>query len=273
MANIKISELIVESQTSVYSLSPDRIVSLMSERYSVMRNAVAKGISADIKTSTGLSGGDAFKMNNYLLEGRYTGSPVMVRIIRNALAVSEVNANMGKIVAAPTAGSCGIIPGLLTALEDEMKIPREIIVMSLFTASAFGSITADNASVSGADAGCQAECGTAAGMAAAAACEILGGTPVQCGDAFSLSLINSLGLVCDPVGGYVEYPCVYRNALGAVNAFAAVEMALAGIRSIIPADEVIMAMKDAGNKMHPSLRETSKGGLAAVPSALKFSSN
>ncbi len=245
----------------------------MALRYKIMRDAVCSGIKVNKKSVTGLSGGDAFLMDKFINEKDNPCSDLTSIIIRNALSVSEVNASMGKIVAAPTAGSCGIIPGLLTALEDEKQIEKDKVVVSLFTAAGFGSVIDKKSTLSGAQGGCQAECGAAAAMAASAGCELLGGNPEQVANAFSLSLINTMGLVCDPVAGFVEYPCVYRNGIGAVNAFAAIEMALAGIKSIIPPDEIISAMKEVGNKMDKTLKETSLGGLAATPTACRISKN
>ncbi len=268
-----ISRIIIDQQISELSISESEAVEEMALRYRIMRESVIRGIKLNSKSVTGLSGGDAFLLDSYIKNEFSHGNGITVRIMRNAVAVSEVNASMGKIVAAPTAGSCGIIPGLLTVLEDEKRIEREKVVMSLFTAAGFGSVVAQRSTLSGAEGGCQAECGAAAAMAASAGCELLGGTPEQCSHAFSLSLINSLGLVCDPVGGYVEYPCVYRNAIGAVNAYSAMIMALSGIKSIISADDVIAAMKDVGEKMDTTLKETSLGGLAATPSACSICSS
>ena len=271
--NVSISSIIVTQQALDSSVPEKDLIEKMSLRYQVMRDSVRAGIRVNKKSVTGLSGGDACLMDKFIEGENNSGAELSSRIIRNALAVSEVNASMGRIVAAPTAGSCGIIPGLLTVLEDEKKIERDKVVLSLFTAAGFGTIIDRNSTLSGAEGGCQAECGSAAAMAAAAGCELLGGNPEQVSNAFSLSLINLMGLVCDPVGGYVEYPCVYRNGMGAVNAFAAIEMALAGIKSIIPPDEIISAMKEIGSKMDMTLKETSLGGLAATPAACRISKN
>ncbi len=266
----RISDIVIELQAEENNCTVKDVFTKMSMRYDVMLEAVERGIKSELKTVTGLSGGDASLLDKYIASGRALGNGLSARITRNAIAVSEVNANMGRIVASPTAGSCGIIPGFLSALEEELSLKREKVIMALITAGGIGAVIAENATLAGAEGGCQAECGSAAAMAAAAGCELLGGTPQQCAHAFSLSMINSLGLVCDPVGGYVEYPCIFRNAHGAVNALAAVEMALAGVKSIIPSDEVIAAMKEVGGKMDTSLKETALGGLAAVPAALRL---
>ena len=182
-----------------------------------------------------------------------------------ALAVADTNACMGKIVAAPTAGSCGIMPAAIVSIMNEKKIPIKNVVMSLFTASAIGLVIANKASIAGAEGGCQAECGAASAMAACALVEMCGGTPEMVGNACAIALKNILGLVCDPVAGLVEIPCIKRNAMGTANAFTAAELALAGIGSAIPPDEVIWAMKKVGDSMSSALKETGEGGLAATP--------
>ena len=187
-----------------------------------------------------------------------------------ALAVSQTNACMGRIVAAPTAGSCGILPSALLTISESRNIPNEDVVMALFTASAVGMVIANNASIAGAAGGCQAECGAASAMAAAAIVEICGGTPKMCEHACAIALKNILGLVCDPVAGLVEIPCIKRNAACVANAFVAAELALAGIESAIPADEVIIAMKKIGDAMSSTLKETAEGGLAVTPTGKKL---
>ena len=186
-----------------------------------------------------------------------------------ALAVSELNAAMGRVVAAPTAGSCGILPAAVLTMQ-EKGCSEHDCVMALFTASAVGMVITTSASVAGAQGGCQAECGSAAAMAAAAIVELAGGTPRQAADAVAMALKNILGLVCDPVAGLVEIPCIKRNASGVAGAFVAAELALAGIESAIPADEVIVAMKKVGDAMSPALKETAEGGLAATPTARRL---
>ena len=190
--------------------------------------------------------------------------------LTRALAVSEYNAAMGKIVAAPTAGSCGILPGTILSLLEERELPEEIAVMALFTAGAFGMVIATKASIAGAQGGCQAECGSASAMAAAALVEMAGGTPEMCGHACAIAIKNQLGLVCDPIAGLVEVPCVKRNAGGVACAFTAAELALAGIQSVIPVDEVIEAMREVGDAMPCALKETALGGLAATPTGIRL---
>ena len=185
-------------------------------------------------------------------------------------SVSELNASMGRIVAAPTAGSCGILPAAVLTMEEEKHLSEKQCVMSLFTASAIGMVIANNASLAGARGGCQAECGSASAMAAAAIVELAGGTPEMVGSAVAIALKNILGLVCDPVAGLVEIPCIKRNASGVTGAFTAAELALAGIKSAIPADEVIWSMKKIGDVMPAALKETADGGLAATPTGRKL---
>ena len=190
---------------------------------------------------------------------------LLVFSLARALAVSEVNARMGRIVAAPTAGSCGILPAVILTFAEEKALDERTAVLGLWTASGIGMVIANQASLSGAEGGCQAECGSAAAMSAAAAGEMLGGSPRQAAEACAIALKAVLGLVCDPVAGLVEVPCIKRNASGAANALVAAELALAGITSAIPADEVIAAMRAVGSQMPASLRETAAGGLAATP--------
>jgi len=235
----------------------------MQRRLVVMREAATKGSTLKEKSFSGLVGGDAYRLTQCDL---FVG-PVVGKAAIYAMAVSEVNAGMGKIVAGPTAGSCGVLPGAILAVADFLKCDDEILIQGLFTAAGVGEVVARNATVSGAMGGCQAECGTAAAMAAAAVTEMLGGTPEQASDAVALALKNMLGLVCDPVAGLVEVPCVKRNAFAAVHSLVAAQMALAGIKSVIPADEVIEAMYRIGLQIPCELRETSKGGLAMTPTA------
>jgi L-serine dehydratase len=187
-----------------------------------------------------------------------------------ALAVSEVNASMGRIIATPTAGSCGIIPGVFVSTQERFDWEDDAMVMGLFSAGAIGYVIANNSFVSGAEGGCQAEVGSAIAMAAGALTELRGGTPDQAVHAVGLAMKNSLGLICDPVGGLVEVPCIVRNGFGAVTALAAADMALAGVRSVIPSDEVVQVMLEVGGAMPEKHRETAKGGLAQTPTGRKI---
>jgi L-serine dehydratase len=234
----------------------------------VMRHAIEQGVKGDLYSASGLVGGDAAKMRTGP-KGPLAGT-VFRDVLMNALAVQEVNAAMGVIVAAPTAGGAGVLPGVLLGLAAKHKFTDEQLVDALATAGLIGAVVAHRASLSGAEGGCQAETGAAAGMAAGAATELLGGTPTQAGYAVALAQQGTLGLVCDPLGGLVELPCVFRNATGAAIALAAIEMALAGISFAIPADEVIDTMGDIGREMDVRYRETAGGGLAATPTGRRL---
>lgn len=234
----------------------------------VMRGAVDRGLQGDLRSSSGLVGGDAEKLVSGPA-GPLAGTPFR-DVLARALAVQEVNAAMGVIVAAPTAGGAGVLPAVLTGLAAAKQIDDEQVVDALAVAGLIGAVIADRASLSGAEGGCQAETGAAAAMAAGAATEMLGGTPSQVGHAAALAQQGTLGLVCDPLGGLVELPCVFRNATGAAIALAAIEMALAGITFAIPADEVIDTMGEIGRSMDVRYRETAGGGLAATPTGRRL---
>lgn len=259
-----ISEVVLADQAEQLCISPDTLFERMDARLSVMEDSVKAGMNPALRSTSGLTGGDASRMWDHAASGGICGG-FTNRAMARALAVSENNAAMGKIVAAPTAGSCGILPGAVVSMLDEGRCSREAAVMALFTAGAFGMVIAQNASIAGAEGGCQAECGSAAAMAAAALVELMGGTPQQCAHACAMAIKNQLGLVCDPVAGLVEIPCIKRNVSGVAIAFSSAEMALAGIESKIPADECIGAMREVGCSIPTALRETAKGGLAATP--------
>lgn len=259
-----ISEVVLADQAEQLCISSDALFERMDARLSVMEDSVKAGMNPALRSTSGLTGGDASRMWDHAASGGICGG-FTNRAMARALAVSENNAAMGKIVAAPTAGSCGILPGAVVSMLDESRCSREAAVMALFTAGAFGMVIAQNASIAGAEGGCQAECGSAAAMAAAALVELMGGTPQQCAHACAMAIKNQLGLVCDPVAGLVEIPCIKRNVSGVAIAFSSAEMALAGIESKIPADECIGAMREVGCSIPSALRETAKGGLAATP--------
>jgi L-serine dehydratase len=239
----------------------------MGFRFDALTKSVESGLRAEPKPHRCICGDDAAKFQDAAEHGRTLGGGIIDGLIVRALAVSGQNARMGKIVAAPTAGSCGIIPSVLLTFMELKKAPLQNMILSLFTAGAVGMVIASRASLSGAEGGCQAECGSAMAMAAAALVELDGGTPEMAANACAIALKSTLGLICDPVAGLVEVPCIKRNATGAVIAWTAANMALAGIESVIPVDEVIDAMKSVGNLMSPMLKETSEGGLAATPTA------
>ncbi|KZO01631.1 L-serine ammonia-lyase, iron-sulfur-dependent, subunit alpha [Bacillus badius] len=265
----KISDLMIEQEMEVSGKPREEIMELMGKNLDVMEQAIERGLKG-VHSLSGLTGGDAVLLQQYIQKGNTLAGPLLLDAVSKAVATNEVNAAMGTICATPTAGSAGVVPGTLFAVQEKLQPSREEKICFLFTAGAFGYIVANNASISGAAGGCQAEVGSASGMAAAAITEMAGGTPSQCAEAMAITLKNMLGLVCDPVAGLVEVPCVKRNAMGAANAIVAADMALAGITSRIPCDEVIDAMYKIGQTMPSALRETAGGGLAATPTGRKL---
>ena len=227
--------------------------------------ASSRQYCADDRSNSGLIGGDAEKLRAAAEKGLLLGGTYFQRVMEQALKVAECNACMKRIVAAPTAGSCGVLPAVLIPLTDERDVPEETILQALYIAAGFGQVTALRASVAGAQGGCQAEIGTASAMAAGALVALRGGTGEQIGHAVAMALKNLMGLICDPVAGLVEVPCVKRNVIGAVNAVSVADMAMAGITSRIPVDEVIDAMGEVGRRMPVEFRETALGGLAVTP--------
>ena len=231
----------------------------MLDRLCVMKESLREGLSPQLRSVSGMVGGAAAKLVACADTGRYG---ISAKAIPYALAIAENNACMGKIVAAPTAGSCGILPGVLIAAQECCVLSDDSLVAAMFTASAIGRVIALQATISGAEGGCQAECGTAAAMAAAAYVQLMEGTDEQAVSACGFVLMNTMGLVCDPVNGLVEIPCVYRNAAGAAQALCAAQMALSGIACPLACDDLISAMRDVGCAMPASLRETGEGGCA-----------
>ena len=253
-----------ELEAKETGLSITELNNKMKARLEVMRTSVAAGLRG-VRSKSGLTGGDALKMAKAQSKGVLINGEPLNSAMAYALAVSEVNAAMGRIVAAPTAGSCGILPGVLLSMAETLNASDDFLIEALFTAGAVGAVVARSSTLSGAAAGCQAECGTGAAMAAAAATELAKGSPAQCGNAVAFAFKGLLGLVCDPVAGLVEVPCIKRNAICVAVALAAANMALAGIESIIPPDEVIETMGVVGRELPASLRETALGGLASTP--------
>ena len=269
-SGLPISAIVLRQQAEQMEQTEESIYEHMRKNYQVMAECNEPGCNKDLKSTSGLTGGSAFKMRQISESGKSLTGSFLSGALYRALAVSELNAAMGRIVAAPTAGSCGILPAALLTMQEEKRIPERDCVMSLFTASAVGMVIANNASLAGAQGGCQAECGSAAAMAAAAIVELAGGTPKMAEHAIAIAIKNILGLVCDPVAGLVEIPCIKRNASGVAGAFVAAELALAGIESAIPADEVIWTMKKVGDAMSSTLKETAEGGLAATPTGRRL---
>lgn len=267
--NKAIYEVMMEQEMSVTGLSKEEVYAHMNRNLETMEKAVEEGIQG-VTSKTGLTGGDAVLMKQYIESGKSIAGYTLLDAVSKAVATNEVNAAMGKICATPTAGSAGVVPGVLFALKDKLQLSRTDMLNFLLTSGAFGFVVANNASISGAAGGCQAEVGSAAAMAAAAVVEAAGGTPQQSAEGFAICMKNMLGLVCDPVAGLVEVPCVKRNATGASNAIVSADMALAGIESRIPTDEVIDAMYRIGQTMPSALRETGRGGLAGTPTGQRL---
>ena len=265
---ITLAQLALETESEDQGRPVSEIRDALKRALDVMQGAVQRGLTGDLRSASGLVGGDAAKLVNGPA-GPLAGTPFR-DILARALAVQEVNAAMGVIVAAPTAGGAGVLPAVLTGLAAARGLSDDALVDALATAGLIGAVVAERASLSGAEGGCQAETGAAAGMAAGAGTEMLGGSPSQVSHAVALAQQGTLGLVCDPLGGLVELPCVFRNATGAAIALAAIEMALAGIGFAIPADEVIDTMGEIGREMDVRYRETAGGGLAATPTGRKL---
>lgn len=268
-----IAEIMIQRETSKFKLREEEVLDKMQETIQVMEESIENGKKDSKLSLTGLIGGEAKALEEYSLKYNTISGKSILNGVISAMAVMEENSRMGRIVAAPTAGSSGILPATIISTARRFSIPDEIVSKAFFTASAIGYIVTNNATVSGAEGGCQAETGTASAMAAAALVELLGGTPEQALSAASFTLKNILGLVCDPVAGLVELPCAKRNALGVSNAMLSADMALAGIETKIPFDEVVEAMYRVGKKMHPDLKETAEGGIADTPTARAFEKN
>jgi len=266
--NKSLAEVALAAESRDQGRSIEDIRAALKRALDVMRGAIEKGLTGDLYSASGLVGGDAAKLRQNP-NGPLAQTPFR-DILTRALAVQEVNAAMGVIVAAPTAGGAGVLPAILTGLAKARSVSDEKVVDGLATAGLIGAVVAERASLSGAEGGCQAETGAAAGMAAGAATEMLGGTPSQVGHAVALTMQGTLGLVCDPLGGLVELPCVFRNATGSAIALAGIEMALSGITFAIPVDEVIDVMGEIGREMDVRYRETAGGGLAATPTGRRL---
>lgn len=262
-----ISQIMMDRECEMTEKPLDEIRSRMAVSLQIMKDATKEAINQPSQSMGGLIGGESRKLSDLQSSGKNIAGNLLSKAIAYSMGVLEVNASMGLIVAAPTAGSSGVIPGVLLALQEEYDFTDDQIIDALFTCSAIGYLAMLNATVAGAVGGCQAEIGVAAAMAAAAVVELMGGTPEQCTDAASTVLMNMLGLVCDPVDGLVEYPCQNRNASGASNAIVAAEISLAGIHQLIPLDEMMDIMYTVGKKLPAELRETALGGCALSPSA------
>ncbi|WP_283595746.1 L-serine ammonia-lyase, iron-sulfur-dependent, subunit alpha [Limosilactobacillus sp. DJ3M12] len=261
-----LSELVIEAECHESGSNRKEVWQRMRSNLLTMRAAIKQGENElGVRSKTGLTGGEAIKLKKYRAKGKTLSGDVMMAAVENAIATNEVNAAMGVICATPTAGSSGTLPGALFMLEQRLGLSEDQMIRFLFTAGGLGLIIANHAGIAGATGGCQEEVGSASAMAAAAAVEAAGGSPEQSSQALAIALSNLLGLVCDPIAGLVEIPCVKRNAIGAGNALIAADMALAGCTSMIPADECISALDKVGRSMSVDLRETGLGGLAGTP--------
>ena len=268
--NMKIWEYTIEQEVISTEKSKEDIFKNMKKSFQVMKDAAECGVRHKVKSVSGLIGGDAYKLNEYCSQGKTLTGTFMVKAMARALSCSEINAAIGKIVAAPTAGSCGIIPATIITAGEKLNKSEDELIQSLFTATGIGIIIAKNATMAGAEGGCQAECGSASAMASAGVVEMMGGTPQQALNASAIVIKNILGLVCDPVAGLVEIPCAMRNASGAVNALTTADMVMAGVISRIPFDDTVSAMYKVGKQLPCELRETALGGLAITETGLKL---
>lgn len=263
--NKTISEVVIEKEMKHKDISYDQLMNKMNETVAVMKNSATSALDKSIISISGLTGGDSKKVENYKNSGKSITGDFLISAMAKALSTSEVNASMGRIVAAPTAGAAGIVPAALLATKEKLDLSDKEVISALFTAAGIGEIVAKNATISGAEGGCQAECGVAAAMAAGAIVEMAGGSPEEVFHAASFSIVNIMGLVCDPIGGLVEYPCALRNASGVVNAMISADLALAGVKSLVPFDEVVDAMYRVGKMLPTALKETALGGVATTP--------
>lgn len=268
--NIPIWEFTIREEMEKSEYSREDVIEKMRRNLHVMLSSSSYAQEREVKSVSGLIGGDAYRLRNYAESGKTLTGDFMVKAMAKAISSSEVNAAMGRIVASPTAGSCGILPAVVISAAERLGKSEEEMINALFTASGVGIIIAKNATLAGAEGGCQAECGSAAAMGSAAVVEMMGGSPEQALDAAAMVLKNVLGLVCDPVAGLVEVPCAKRNFAGTVSALTTADVAMAGVKSKIPFDEVVWAMNRVGKQLPPELRETAQGGIAITPTAKRL---
>lgn len=268
--NIPLWKVILENEIKLTGKTEEEIFEELDCRYEIMLSGAKKALEKPLTTAGDLIKGIASTQYKYSNSDNTVCGNFINKIMALALSLSEVNASMGKICAAPTAGSCGILPAVLIGISEQYNLTREETLKGLLTASGIGAIVVRNATVSGAEGGCQAECGVAAAMAACAVVEMRGGTPEMAADAFSLALSNCMGLVCDPIAGLVQVPCAQRNASQSINAVISADMVLGGMKFLIPPDEVLEAMYKVGTHLPTELRETAEGGIAATPTGKKI---
>lgn len=268
--HISLSEFAIRNEMEESGLSREEVMEKMSKNLNTMKDAATKALNEKVISVSGLIGGDAYRINDYVNKGNTLTGDFMVKAMARAISCSEVNASMGRIVACPTAGSCGILPAVVITAGEKLNKSDDELIKALFTSSIVGVVIAQNASISGAEGGCQAECGSAAAMGSAAVVEMMGGTPEMCLNAAAIVIKNILGLVCDPIAGLVEVPCAKRNASGAVSALTTADLVMAGVVSKIPFDDTVIAMNKVGKSLPASLRETAMGGLAVTPTGLEL---
>ena len=268
--NISLSEYAIRSEMEKSGASREDVIKKMKMTLKVMIDSATEGMENEVYSVSGLIGGDGYKINEYLKKEDTLTGTTTVMAMAMALSSSEVNASMGRIVACPTAGSCGILPAVILSAGAKLNKTEDELVMALFASAAVGTIIAMNATVSGAEGGCQAECGSAAAMGSAAVVYMMGGTPKMSLDAAAIVLKNILGLVCDPVAGLVEIPCAKRNASGAISALCMADLVMAGVESKIPFDDTVSAMYKVGRQLPPELRETAMGGVAITKTGIEL---
>ncbi len=268
--NFKLSDFAINYEMEQRDITKEQVLDEMRSVLHVMQQSASEAQEKEVFSVSGLIGGDAYKLKNYLSKGNYLTGDVMIKAMARALSCSEVNASMGRIVACPTAGSCGILPSVILTAGEKLNLSEEEILRGLFASSAIGIIIAQNATLAGAEGGCQAECGSAAAMASGAVVEMMGGTPKMSLDAAAIVIKNILGLVCDPIAGLVEVPCAKRNFAGAVSALTTADLVMAGIDSKIPFDDTVEAMYKVGRQLPSELRETAMGGLAITKTGIEL---
>lgn len=268
--NFSLAEYAIQHEMENKNCTREEVIKDMEKVLHVMKEAAKEGQEKEVHSVSGLIGGDAYRLRKYLKNGKTLTGDVMVGAMAKALSCSEVNASMGRIVACPTAGSCGILPAVILTVGEKLNLSDDELIMGLLASSSVGMIIAQNATLAGAEGGCQAECGSAAAMGAAATVEMMGGTPDMALDAGAIVLKNILGLVCDPIAGLVEVPCAKRNFAGAVSALTTADLVMAGIHSKIPFDDTVEAMYRVGKSLPATLRETALGGLAITKTGLEL---
>lgn len=268
--SISLSEYAIRREMEDRDVSREKVLSKMHKTQEAMRSGATEAREKEVYSVSGLIGGDAYKVQEYLKSGKSLTGDTMILAMAMALSSSEVNASMGRIVACPTAGSCGILPAVILTAGESLGKTDDELVMALFASAAVGMIIGRNATFAGAEGGCQAECGSAAAMASAAVVEMMGGTPKMSLDAAAIVFKNILGLVCDPVAGLVEIPCAKRNSSGAISALCTADLVMAGVESKIPFDDALSAMYKVGRSLPPELRETALGGVAVTKAGLEL---